>query len=67
MNIKTYLILFIRERSGQQFWMGPELQPGPGLGFMQCFILCLEYIARQATRVLTPHVNAVNGVNVMLL
>ena len=36
--------------------------PRPGPQFIQCFKLCLEYIAKQATYVLTPHVNAVNGV-----
>ena len=42
------------ERPGQQFW--------PGFGFIRCFILCLEYLAKLATCVLTPHVNAVNGI-----
>ena len=50
-----------RERPGQRFWPGPEPEPGPG--FIQCFILCLEYIAKQVTCLLTPNVNAVNGVS----
>ena len=37
-------------------------RPGPGPGFTHCFILCLEYIAKQGTCVVTPHVNAVNDV-----
>ena len=40
---------------------------GPGPGFMQCFILCLEYTAKQATFVLISHVNAVNGVTYIML
>ena len=40
----------------------PQPGPKPGLWFIQCFLLCLEYIAKQAICILTPHVNAVNGV-----
>ena len=46
--------------AGASAWAGDLCLPRPG--FIQCFILCLEYIAKQATRVLTSHVNAVNGV-----
>ena len=28
--------------TGQQLWLGPELRPG----FIQCFVLCLEYIVK---------------------
>ena len=61
-------VLCDRERPGQQFWPGLKLQPRnctclqPRLGFIQCFMLCLEYIAKQASCVLTPHVNAVSDV-----
>ena len=46
---------------GNNFGLAGELRLS-GPGFIQWFILCLEYIAKQATCVLTPHVNAANGV-----
>ena len=50
-------VIPIMQRPGQQFCPGSELRLEPG--FIQCYYIVSRI---QATCVLTPHVNAVNGV-----
>ena len=49
-----------RERPGQQFWPGRGIAPAGAGVYTMLYIV--KYIAKQATCVITPHVNAVNGV-----
>ena len=50
---------------GNNFGRGRGIAPAPAgarAGVYTMLLLCLEYIAKQATRILTPHGNAANGV-----
>ena len=53
------------DNQGNNFGRGWRIAPtraGAEVYTMLYIVLCLEYIAKQATCVLTPHVNAVSGV-----